>query len=174
MTAENNALHKTNLELQSQLDLSNAEVHRLQDEQKPMLDAILDKSAGQKPMEHDLKKEFGDLRNVVKGLGISRVFASSGKLTCPHVAQPSPDDEFYSAWHAANTNDRRLLIRMWMFRFLHDEILDQPVFDVPSIATTSRTEKRDFGSVERSLGRLEVALQARRGKSRFLLCKEKF
>ncbi|OAA72873.1 hypothetical protein LEL_08657 [Akanthomyces lecanii RCEF 1005] len=162
LTAEKNALHDTILELQSQLDLSNAEVHRLQDEQKPMLDAILDKSAGQKPMEHDLKKDFGDLRNAVKGLGISRVYASSGKSTCPYVARPSSDDEFYSAWNAANTNDRRLLMRMWMFNFLHENILDHTVFGVPNIATASRSEKRNLWFVERSLGQLEVALQSHR------------
>lgn len=165
LMAEIDALHQTNANLQSQLDLADARVQSVLQRENTMLGNMIPTDEG--PVEGNLKECFARLRKHIQVLGNSPVYASSGKSTCPYVAISSREDELFLDWSAAGrSKDRRLLLRMLMFEFLQKHILDYNMFGVTTIAAASGREERDFPSLERALGRLEEAFETRKSKFR--------
>jgi hypothetical protein len=117
LTAEIDALHQTNANLQSQLDLANARVQSVLQRENTMLGNMIPTDEG--PVEGTLRVCFARLRKQIQVIGNSSVYASSGKPTCPYVAISSREDELFLDWSAAGrSKDRRLLLRMLMFEFL--------------------------------------------------------
>ncbi|KAM3506920.1 hypothetical protein MY11210_007351 [Beauveria gryllotalpidicola] len=160
LTAEIDALHQINANLQSQLDLANARVQSVLQRENTMLGNMIPTDKG--PVEGTLRECFARMRKQIQVLGNSPVYASSGKSTCPYVAKSSREDERFLDWSAAGrSKDRRLLLRMLMFEFLQDNILDYNMFGVTTIAAASGREELDFRFLERSLGRLEEAFDTR-------------
>ncbi|KGQ08181.1 hypothetical protein BBAD15_g6487 [Beauveria bassiana D1-5] len=161
LTAEIDALHRTNAKLQSQLDLANARVQSVLQRENTMLGNMIPTDEG--PAEGSLRECFARLRKQIQVLGNSPVYASSGKSTCPYVPISSREAELFFDWSAAGrSKDRRLLLRMLMFEFLRKHVLDYNMFGVTTIAAASGREERDFQFLERALGRLEEAFETRK------------
>ncbi|KAJ3498449.1 hypothetical protein NLG97_g1112 [Lecanicillium saksenae] len=161
MTTEIASLRTGTTELVAQLEIANAKIRAIQGREKTLLSTILDKSGSDKLLDGDLTRKFVNMRRQIQRLASNRLYASNGQLTRPY-APNAKDDLFYEDWLVESAKDRSLLLRAAMYHLLHRKILGTNHFGLFPGATAAGADQRHWSTIDRSLSRLEEALQDRR------------
>lgn len=162
MTSEIAALRTGTTELMAQLEIANAKIQAVQGREKMLLGTILDKSGGDELLDGDLTRKFVNMRRQIQRLATNKLYASNGQLTRPYAPNAN-DDLFYDDWLVESAKDRYLLLRAAIFHCLQRDILGRNHFGLSAGATAAATDQRQLNTIDRSLSRLEEALQGRRG-----------